>query len=54
MPQDFAFYEELSALENLRFFGAMYGLKGKSLDSRSNELLGVFGLMHVAERFLVE
>ncbi|HMR47506.1 MAG TPA: ABC transporter ATP-binding protein [Bacteroidia bacterium] len=50
VPQDFAFYEELSALENLRFFGAMYGLKGKSLDRRSNELLGVFGLMHVAER----
>ena len=54
VPQDFAFYEELSSLENLKFFGAMYGLKEKSLDKRANELLDVFGLMHVADRQVKE
>ena len=28
VPQDLALYEELSARENLRFFGALYGLRG--------------------------
>ncbi|HMW09598.1 MAG TPA: ABC transporter ATP-binding protein [Bacteroidia bacterium] len=54
VPQDFAFYEELSSLENLKFFGAMYGLKEQSLDKRANELLDVFGLMHVAGRQVKE
>ena len=28
VPQDLALFEELSARENLRFFGALYGLAG--------------------------
>jgi ABC-2 type transport system ATP-binding protein len=28
VPQDLALYEDLSALENLKLFGALYGLKG--------------------------
>jgi ABC-2 type transport system ATP-binding protein len=28
VPQDLALYEDLSAVENLRLFGALYGLKG--------------------------
>jgi ABC-2 type transport system ATP-binding protein len=32
VPQDLALYEELSARDNLRFFGALYGLSGKALD----------------------
>src|SRR5262245_26440412 len=32
VPQDLALYEPLSARENLRFFGALYGLGGAGLD----------------------
>ncbi len=33
VPQDLALFEELSAHENLRFFGALYGLTGAALDA---------------------
>src|SRR2546428_5673235 len=32
VPQDLALYEELSARDNLRFFGALYGLAGGALE----------------------
>jgi ABC-2 type transport system ATP-binding protein len=32
VPQDLALYDELSARDNLRFFGALYDLKGAALD----------------------
>ncbi|GEL77789.1 ABC transporter ATP-binding protein [Tenuibacillus multivorans] len=44
VPQDIALYEELSALENLKFFGKIYGLKGKELDTKINEVLEIVGL----------
>jgi linearmycin/streptolysin S transport system ATP-binding protein len=42
VPQDLALYEELSARDNLRFFGALYDLSGAALNSaiaRSLELV---------------
>jgi ABC-2 type transport system ATP-binding protein len=33
VPQDLALYDELSARENLRFFGALYNLSGAVLES---------------------
>lgn len=44
VPQDIALYPKLTALENLRFFGNMYGLRGSSLKQRIVELLEQFGL----------
>ncbi len=32
VPQDLALYDELSARDNLRFFGALYSLTGRALD----------------------
>ncbi len=43
-PQDLAIYPELSALENLRFFGRLYGLSGKELQHRCREVLQKIGL----------
>ena len=34
VPQEVALYPTLTALENLRFFGNMFGLRGKNLDDR--------------------
>src|SRR3954447_16178698 len=33
VPQDLALYDELSARANLRFFGALFELSGRALDS---------------------
>lgn len=37
-------YENLTARENLMFFGRLYGLSGRELDSRISDLLGRVGL----------
>jgi ABC-2 type transport system ATP-binding protein len=44
VPQDIALYEDLSARENLVFWGKMYGLRGAILKSRVDEVLEVIGL----------
>ncbi|GAA0117661.1 ABC transporter ATP-binding protein [Clostridium senegalense] len=44
VPQELALMEELNALTNLEFFGALYGLKGKLLKERIEEVLKITGL----------
>jgi ABC-2 type transport system ATP-binding protein len=44
VPQELALYEDLTARENLIFWGQMYGLSGKSLHSRVDEVLEQIGL----------
>jgi len=44
VPQDIALYPDLSARENLVFWGKMYGLRGTLLKSRVDEVLEVIGL----------
>jgi ABC-2 type transport system ATP-binding protein len=44
VPQEIALYEELSARENLTFWGQMYGLGGSALKTRVNEVLEQIGL----------
>jgi ABC-2 type transport system ATP-binding protein len=39
VPQDLALYEDLSALENLKLFGALYGLSGALLKERCAQAL---------------
>lgn len=48
VPQDFSFYQELSPIENLEFFGAWYGLNRRQIAERSKELLEILGLSHVS------
>jgi ABC-2 type transport system ATP-binding protein len=43
VPQDLALYDELTARDNLRFFGALYNLTGRALD----EAIGA--AMHLVE-----
>lgn len=44
VPQDISLIEDLTAYDNLEFFGALYGLKGKELKERIKEALEVTGL----------
>jgi ABC-2 type transport system ATP-binding protein len=44
VPQDLALYDELSARDNLQFFGALYGLSGTALDTAIAATLELVGL----------
>ncbi|WP_339224427.1 ABC transporter ATP-binding protein [Paenibacillus sp. FSL W7-1332] len=44
VPQEIALYEELTSYENLKFFGRVYGLNGKELEIKIQELLETVGL----------
>ena len=44
VPQEIAVYEDLTARENLTFWGKMYGLRGLALRQRVEEVLEIIGL----------
>jgi ABC-2 type transport system ATP-binding protein len=44
VPQDLALYDELNARDNLRFFGALYGLRGPVLEGTIASALELVGL----------
>lgn len=44
MSQKFSLYENLSILENLEFFGGIYGLSNKQIKEKSAELVAKLGL----------
>lgn len=49
VTQEVTVYEDLSAYENLLFFGKLYGLRGEQLKSRINtvaKLIGLEGRLH--------
>ena len=54
VPQDVALYPDLSAEENLRFFGRLEGLAGSALARRIGEVLEVVGLADRASDRLEE
>ncbi|MFC1893706.1 ATP-binding cassette domain-containing protein [Chloroflexota bacterium] len=50
-PQELALYPDLSALENLLFFGRMAGLNGKEARSQAVANLELMGLMDRSKRY---
>lgn len=50
VPQESALYDDLSARENLSFFGKLYGMGGASLRKRIDDVLQAIGLSDRATR----
>ncbi len=50
VPQEIALYQDLTALENLRFFGHMYQIPDKTLNSRIDTYLKKLGLFNRRKR----
>jgi len=50
VPQDIALYDDLTARENLTFWGQMYGLGGAPLKKRIDEVLAQIGLTDKANQ----
>lgn len=44
VPQQIALFPQLTAIENLTYFGNLYGLKGKTLRQKVDHYLALFGL----------
>ncbi|MFT3908394.1 MAG: ABC transporter ATP-binding protein [Ferruginibacter sp.] len=52
MSQKFSLYEDLTVLENINFFGAVYGLNNKQLKNKSEELITKLGLQNEAKKLV--
>ncbi|MCK4361161.1 MAG: ABC transporter ATP-binding protein [Bacteroidales bacterium] len=52
VPQEYAFYEELTPNQNLEYFGALYNLSKKEINSRTKKLLFLLGLSKVSDKKL--
>lgn len=49
-PQETALYGALTGMENMRFFGSLYGLYGAVLEERATQILNSLGLAPYANR----
>ena len=50
VPQNIAIFPELTAYENLKVFGSIYGMKNNILRTRINELLDLFSLAEFEDK----
>ncbi len=54
MSQKFSLYEDLTVLENIRFFGGIYGLSDKQLKDKSDELISRLGLQTEVKKLVAD
>jgi len=52
MSQKFSLYEDLSIIENIQFFGGIYGLTNKQLKEKSDTLIEQLGLQKEAKKLV--
>lgn len=54
MSQKFSLYEDLTVLENIKFFGGIYGLTDKQIKSKTDTLIKQLGLEKEARKLVKE
>jgi len=54
MSQRFGLYDDLTVRENLRFYSAVYGMRGAELDARMTELMDNLDLAPLASQLVSE
>jgi len=54
MSQKFSLYEDLTVMENIRFFGGIYGLSNAQIKSKTDELVERLGLSSVKKKLVVD
>ena len=52
MSQKFSLYEDLTVIENIRFFGGIYGLRGKQLKEKSEMLIEQLGFKNEIKKMV--
>ncbi len=52
MSQKFSLYEDLTILENIQFFGGIYGLSNRQIKEKSQELIGQLDLQNEANKLV--
>lgn len=52
MSQKFSLYDDLTILENIEFFGGIYGLSDRQLKSKGDELITRLGLQSEAKKLV--
>ncbi len=52
MSQKFSLYDDLTVLENIRFFGGIYGLSDQQIKSKSEQLITQLGLQNEAKKLV--
>jgi ABC-2 type transport system ATP-binding protein len=54
MSQKFSLYEDLTVIENIRFFGGIYGLTDREIKTKSEELVNLLGLKQEVKKLVSE
>ncbi|MEO7961817.1 MAG: ABC transporter ATP-binding protein [Ginsengibacter sp.] len=54
MSQKFSLYEDLTVMENIRFFGGIYGLTDKQLKDKSDQLIAQLGLQTEVKKLVAD
>jgi len=52
MSQKFSLYEDLTVLENIHFFGGIYGLSNQELKEKSEGLLSTLGMQDLSKKLV--
>lgn len=54
MSQKFSLYEDLTVIENIRFFGGIYGLSDEQIKNKTEELITRLELYSVAKKLVID
>lgn len=52
MSQKFSLYEDMTVLENIKFFGGIYQMKGSEIRVKSEELISVLGMQKESKQLV--